>query len=123
MQFQVPLTFDVESQEQAELLRMKIEKMLVHLPIELGRDVYRSRREPAAAAKDGTIMVWTDGGCDTKKNGIGAWAFVIKASDGTAYEHFESESETTNNRMELTAVIRALEALRNRSADRHLFRQ
>lgn len=69
-------------------------------------------RHPDAACRSGVatqihMKIYTDGGCD--RNGhpdaIGAWAFV--ASDG--HEDFGAgESGTTNNRMELLAVIKAL---------------
>jgi ribonuclease HI len=52
------------------------------------------------------IEVWTDGGC-AGNPGPGGWAFVLRASDG-ALERSGFEGETTNNRMELTAVREAL---------------
>ncbi len=53
------------------------------------------------------IEIHTDGGCSGNP-GPGAWAFVIRA--GTeVLERSGFEAETTNNRMELTAVRRALE--------------
>ncbi len=52
------------------------------------------------------IEVWTDGGC-TGNPGPGGWAFVIRWSDG-ALERSGFDGETTNNRMELTAVREAL---------------
>ena len=61
---------------------------------------------------DKAILVYTDGGCDPKKNAIGAWAFVA-VPPGKTLEHAVSKSGgmcgTTNNRMELLAVISALE--------------
>jgi ribonuclease HI len=52
------------------------------------------------------IEVWTDGGCSGNP-GPGGWAFVIRASDGSL-ERSGFAGETTNNRMELTAVREAL---------------
>ena len=61
---------------------------------------------------DKAILVYTDGGCDLKKNGIGAWA-LIAVPPGKTVEHAVCRSGallgTTNNRMELLAVINALE--------------
>jgi ribonuclease HI len=55
------------------------------------------------------IEIHTDGGC-AGNPGPGAWAFVIRA--GTEMlERSGFEPQTTNNRMELTAVRRALEEL------------
>lgn len=57
------------------------------------------------------VQLFTDGGCSGNP-GPGGWAFVLKHSaSGKAREQSGAERETTNNRMELTAVIRGLEAL------------
>jgi len=53
------------------------------------------------------ILAYTDGGCSGNP-GPGAWAYVLKI-DGTLVEESGGVRETTNNRMELTAAIRALE--------------
>jgi ribonuclease HI len=55
------------------------------------------------------IEIWTDGGCQGNP-GPGAWAFVIRTGQGTV-ERAGYERQTTNNRMELTAVREALAAL------------
>ena len=57
-----------------------------------------------------TIEIWTDGGCRPTNPGHGAYSFVV--TDKTKeiiYEQSEYCGETTNNIMELTASIRALE--------------
>ncbi|MCL2538001.1 MAG: ribonuclease HI [Alphaproteobacteria bacterium] len=57
------------------------------------------------------IKVWTDGSC-LGNPGPGGWAFV--ATDGTKIaEKSGGEPNTTNNRMELMAVIRALSSIKN----------
>jgi ribonuclease HI len=57
------------------------------------------------------IEVYTDGGCSGNP-GPGGWAYVIINDDeGTPLENWGAEEFTTNNRMELQAVIAALEAL------------
>ena len=54
------------------------------------------------------IKIWTDGSC-LGNPGPGGWAFV--ATDGTNIaERNGGEKNTTNNRMELMAVISALNA-------------
>lgn len=59
------------------------------------------------------LVVYTDGSC-LGNPGPGGWAFV--ATNGTdVAERSGSEPDTTNNRMELTAVIRALRAAKNHS--------
>ncbi|MGG5889811.1 ribonuclease HI [Falsiroseomonas sp. HC035] len=56
------------------------------------------------------VHVWTDGSC-VPNPGKGGWAAVIRWRDGRVEERTGGDAETTNNRMELTAAIRALEAL------------
>lgn len=63
---------------------------------------------PADGAR-GAIEVWTDGGCQGNP-GPGGWAYVMRR-DGRVIEQSGFERATTNNRMELTAVIRALTAI------------
>ena len=55
------------------------------------------------------VHVYTDGACKGNP-GVGGWGVLLKYGD-RARELFGGEAQTTNNRMELTAVIRALEAL------------
>lgn len=57
-----------------------------------------------------SIDVYTDGACKGNP-GIGGWGALLRF-DGKSRELFGGEALTTNNRMELTAVIRALEALK-----------
>ncbi len=56
------------------------------------------------------IRIYTDGACRGNP-GPGGWG-VLLLSDGREREICGGEPETTNNRMELTAAIRGLEALR-----------
>jgi ribonuclease HI len=56
------------------------------------------------------VEIYTDGACKGNP-GPGGWGVLLKAG-GTEKELFGGELGTTNNRMELTAVIRALEALK-----------
>ncbi|MDR0741656.1 MAG: ribonuclease HI [Rickettsiales bacterium] len=57
------------------------------------------------------LKIWTDGSC-LGNPGPGGWAFV--ATDGkNIAQRSGAEANTTNNRMELMAVIRALNAARN----------
>jgi ribonuclease HI len=55
------------------------------------------------------IAIYADGACKGNP-GIGGWGVLLEC-DGRTRELFGGETNTTNNRMELTAVIRALEAL------------
>ncbi len=57
-----------------------------------------------------TVEIYTDGACKGNP-GPGGWGVLLK-SGSTEKELFGGERETTNNRMELLAVINALEALK-----------
>ena len=58
------------------------------------------------------VILYTDGACSGNP-GPGGWAFVLRhPATGKELERSGGEPETTNNRMELMAVIRGLEALK-----------
>ena len=66
------------------------------------------------------VTIYTDGGADPNP-GAGGWAAIlIDGATGKAREISGGEPHATNNRMELTAAIRALEALKRRCRV-HLF--
>lgn len=56
------------------------------------------------------VEIYTDGACRGNP-GAGGWGALLR-HQGRERELFGGEPETTNNRMELTAAIRALEALK-----------
>lgn len=58
----------------------------------------------------GVVDIYTDGACRGNP-GPGGWAALLSFA-GREKELAGAETLTTNNRMELTAVIRALEALK-----------
>ncbi len=60
------------------------------------------------------VEMWTDGACKGNP-GLGGWGALLK-SGGHSKELFGGEKLTTNNRMELTAVVEALRALKQPSA-------
>ena len=57
-----------------------------------------------------TVTIYTDGACSGNP-GPGGWGAIL-SYNGREKELSGGEKQTTNNRMELTAVISALEALR-----------
>lgn len=57
------------------------------------------------------VLIYTDGACRGNP-GPGGWGAVLRYGDNEKLL-YGGESETTNNRMELTAVIRALECLKH----------
>jgi ribonuclease HI len=68
-----------------------------------------SRPLPRAAPE---VQLFTDGGCSGNP-GPGGWAFLLRhVASGKELKRSGAERETTNNRMELLAVIRGLEALK-----------
>ena len=70
-----------------------------------------------------SVIIYTDGGCRGNP-GPGGWAYIIK-TEGTEITGSGGDNYTTNNKMELTAVIRSMEAilkeseLSNRSIELH----
>lgn len=56
------------------------------------------------------VRIYTDGGCDPNP-GPGGWGAILVAA-GKQKELSGAERSTTNNRMELTAAIAALRALK-----------
>ena len=57
------------------------------------------------------IILYADGACSGNP-GPGGWGVILKhAGTGKTKELSGGEKQTTNNRMELTAVIRGLEAI------------
>ena len=57
-----------------------------------------------------TVTLYTDGACSGNP-GPGGWGAILEYA-GTEKELSGGEAETTNNRMELTAVIAGLSALK-----------
>lgn len=58
------------------------------------------------------VQLFSDGACSGNP-GPGGWAFILRhPKSGKEVEGSGGERETTNNRMELTAVIRGLELLK-----------
>lgn len=57
------------------------------------------------------VVIYTDGACKGNP-GPGGWGVLLKSPDGTSKELFGGERETTNNRMEMMAVIQALAVLK-----------
>jgi ribonuclease HI len=61
------------------------------------------------------VHLFTDGGCSGNP-GPGGWAYLLRhPATGKQIEQSGGERETTNNRMELTAVIEGLAALKKPS--------
>jgi ribonuclease HI len=64
------------------------------------------------AADQPEVLLFTDGACSGNP-GPGGWAYILRhKGTGTEKEASGGERETTNNRMELQAVIEGLSALK-----------
>ena len=59
---------------------------------------------------DGNVDIYTDGACRGNP-GPGGWGVILRLGERER-ELWGGERQTTNNRMELTAAIRGLEALK-----------
>jgi ribonuclease HI len=70
----------------------------------------RAASAPAPETEGKVVHIYTDGACKGNP-GPGGWGALL-AWNGTERELFGGEPVTTNNRMELTAVIEALSTLK-----------
>ncbi|HEY9379723.1 MAG TPA: ribonuclease HI [Burkholderiales bacterium] len=59
---------------------------------------------------DNVVRLYTDGACKGNP-GVGGWGALLRLGE-TEKELYGGEADTTNNRMELTAVIQGLNALK-----------
>ena len=68
------------------------------------------------------LKIYTDGACSGNQNeeNIGGWGAILEFG-ATKKELHGGEANTTNNRMELTAVIEAFRALTRDGLDVHVF--
>ena len=79
----------------------------------------RPRRDATTRRRD-VVTIYTDGACKGNP-GPGGWGALLACGEHEK-ELFGGEAHTTNNRMELTAVIRALESAQARLRRRALHR-
>ena len=72
---------------------------------------------------EASLKIYTDGGCSGNP-GPGGWAYVIVQlsfqGENVIAEKLGAEKNTTNNRMELSAVIESLRALKTMNAPRQI---
>jgi ribonuclease HI len=54
------------------------------------------------------IQIYTDGAC-VPNPGRGGWGFVVVEGGYVVFEHYGGEIRTTNNCMEMTAIIEAMQ--------------
>jgi len=102
--FQATLSLEVSGQEAAEAVISSVSALLHQMQVKA------KVSEIVSGIKTEVVVVYTDGGCNLKK-GVGAWAYTIQEPGKPIVEGAGPMLETTNNRMEMLAVIKALEAL------------
>lgn len=68
------------------------------------------------------LNLYTDGGCAGNQNdsNLGGWGAILEFGEHKK-ELYGSEENTTNNRMELSAVIYGLQALKRHDLDVHIY--
>ena len=77
-------------------------------------DAMNEAKSEAVSAAPQAVLIYADGACRGNP-GPGGWGAWLKSGD-TEKELFGGDKLTTNNRMELTAVIEALASLKRRCA-------
>ena len=77
-----------------------------------GRVATGGKHAPRVARTGDVVDIYTDGACKGNP-GPGGWGALLRHGDREK-ELFGGENPTTNNRMELTAVIEALQSLKRR---------
>ena len=76
------------------------------------------REEPSKAATDETIVIHTDGACSGNPGPAGIGIHLVRADEVVEISEFIGEG--TNNVAELTAILRALETLREDEEGAHI---
>lgn len=69
---------------------------------------------------ESTVGIYTDGSCMDNPGGMGGWAF-ISMSTGNLIKSSGFCLSTTNQRMEMTAVIMALHSVKGKNVDVQIF--
>lgn len=72
--------------------------------------------------EDRILRIYTDGGCSGNQNteNLGGWGAILEFG-AVQKELYGSERNTTNNRMEMTALLSAFEALKKDGQTIHVF--
>ena len=112
LRFLLTRTYDLINTDANALVRTKdpneyLRKLRFHQRVKSYRDYGLGRLEDGARPK---VVIHTDGACSGNP-GPGGWGAILE-SGAHRKELKGGEALTTNNRMELTAAIKALEALK-----------
>jgi len=71
---------------------------------------------------DRILRIYTDGGCSGNQSdeNLGGWGAILEFG-GVQKELYGSEANTTNNRMEMTALLEAFRAIKKENQMIHVF--
>lgn len=71
---------------------------------------------------DKILRIYTDGACSGNQNrdNLGGWGAILEFA-GHEKELYGGEADTTNNRMEMTALLEALKAIKKNGQTIHVF--
>ena len=71
---------------------------------------------------DRILRIYTDGGCSGNQNdeNLGGWGAVMEFGEAVK-ELYGGEKNTTNNRMEMTALLEAFRAIKKDGQEIHVF--
>ena len=72
--------------------------------------------------EDRILRIYTDGGCagNQSDENLGGWGAILEFGQAVK-ELYGSEKNTTNNRMEMTALLEALRAVKKEHQEIHVF--
>ena len=83
-------------------------ELLQSIGAQIGTDCFGTPATDSPPAPAATALeIYTDGSCSPNP-GRGGWGFVAVRDGRSIGEHFGGEPRTTNNRMEITAIIQGL---------------
>lgn len=71
---------------------------------------------------DRILRIYTDGGCSGNQNdeNLGGWGAILEFGEARK-ELYGSQANTTNNRMEMTALLEAFKAIKKENQMIHVF--
>lgn len=71
---------------------------------------------------DGVLRIYTDGGCsgNQSRENLGGWGSILEYG-AAVKELYGSERNTTNNRMEMTALLAAFQAIKREDQNIEVF--
>lgn len=82
------------------------------------RSTKRKRARSESPSQTVGTIIYTDGACEPNP-GRGGWAFVVYRDDKEIYSECGGDTNSTNNVMEMTAVIKAFEWLLSNGSGMH----